>query len=203
MRKESFDYDALCSSVEALSRQEALRVTRLGKSILGRDLPMLMLGEGKRSVLYVGGVRGTEGECAFLLMRFVEDYLEQLSRNSTVFEYAMQYLFREYRIYILPMLNPDGVSYVTRGVEAKNPLRERLLSMNGSSDFSAWEANARGVDLGRNFDVDFRKRKQGETADSIINGATHGYSGEYPESEPETAALCAFLRTVAKFQLLF
>ena len=194
MKEEKFDYTALCRAMEALPKEAALCVTKIGKSILGRELPLLTLGKGKRTVLYVGGVHGTECESAALLMRFVSDYLQQFSRNGVVYEYSMRYLFEEHRICVLPMLNPDGISYALEGVDAKNPLRERLLRMNGNADFSLWAANGRGVDLGHNFDVDFRERKQNEAAEGILNGAGRDYSGEYPESEPETAALCSFLR---------
>ena len=196
MKEEMFDYTALCRAMEALPKEAALCVTKIGKSILGRELPLLTLGKGKRTVLYVGGVHGTECESAALLMRFVSDYLQQLSRNGVVYEYSMRYLFEEHRICVLPMLNPDGACYVSTGVEKENPLRDRLVRMNGSDDFSAWEANGRGVDLGHNFDVDFKERKRNETEKGILNGAKQDYSGEYPESEPETAALCAFLRAL-------
>jgi g-D-glutamyl-meso-diaminopimelate peptidase len=93
------------------------------------------------------------------------------------------------------MLNPDGVEYALHGVAADNPLRERLVAMNGGSeDFSRWQANARGVDLNHNYDAGFAEYKEMELSAGILNGASTRYSGEYPESEPETAALCRFLR---------
>jgi g-D-glutamyl-meso-diaminopimelate peptidase len=92
------------------------------------------------------------------------------------------------------MLNPDGTDYQIHGVQKENPLYERVLGMNGgSTDFSRWQANARGVDLNHNYDAGFWEYKKPEAEGGIFAGATR-YSGEAPESEPEVAALCNLVR---------
>ena len=66
--------------------------------------------------------------------------------------------------------------------------------MNGGhDDLRAWRANARGVELARNYAHGFAAYKKQEIAAGIDGGA-YGFSGEMPESEPEIAALCNFLR---------
>ena len=191
------DYSDMQNALAGLLNENAFveRAT-LTRSIFGRKIPLITLGKGKRAVLYVGAHHGTEGVTTGVLLDFIADYLHQYANHATVFEYPMEYLFRERKIYIVPMLNPDGVEYATHGVEKENPLLERLLLMNGGSDdFSRWNANARGVDLNHNYDAEFEKYKESEIAEGIVNGAPNGYSGEFPESEPETAALCRFLRS--------
>jgi len=64
----------------------------------------------------------------------------------------------------------------------------------GSSDFSHWQANARGVDLNHNYDSGFWEYKIVERDASLFDGAPTKFSGEHPESEPETHALCNFVR---------
>jgi g-D-glutamyl-meso-diaminopimelate peptidase len=61
-------------------------------------------------------------------------------------------------------------------------------------DFSKWQSNARGVDLNHNYDAGFWKYKKLEAENGITEGAPTRYSGEYPESEPEVAALCNWIR---------
>lgn len=93
------------------------------------------------------------------------------------------------------MLNPDGVNYQIHGLEKSNPLYDRVLQMNGnSSDFSHWQANARGVDLNHNYDAGFSEYKSLEAENQILGGAPTRYSGTAPESEPEVAYLCNFIR---------
>ena len=193
--KHIFDDRKTEAALTELAKNPMITVTTLGKSILGRELPLIRLGKGEHAVLYVGGIRGTEGVISSLLIDFALDYKRQQEKNATVFDYPMRYLAAERSIYLVPMLDPDGISYVTNGIGADNPLRERVLRMNGGSEeLSAWQANARGVDLCHNFDAGFLENKQREAENGIRGGAPGGYGGEYPESEPETAALCRFLR---------
>ncbi len=187
------DHQYLMEKISTLAK-ENLVCTTLTRSILGREIPLITLGHGKRAVLYVGAHRGTDSVAAGLLLDFITDYLRQYERLSTVYEYPMRYLFEDRRIYIVPMLNPDGVEYALHGIGAENPLRERVLKMNGGEELSAWRANARGVDLGHNYDAGFTNGKKAEQKAGITGGAPENYCGEYPESEPETAALCRFLR---------
>ncbi len=171
-----------------------IRCDRTVRSILGKEIPVFTLGNGKKAVVYVGGVSGTEALVSSVLLDFIRDYQAQHQKDGKVFDVSLSYLFGERRIVVVPFLNPDGVCYATEGVSEDNPLRARVLKMNGSEDFSAWRANARGVDLSHNFDAGFAAHKKKERAEGILNGVPIGYGGEYPESEPESAALCRLLR---------
>lgn len=187
-----WDHQAVAAAVQALSQQyPTATVGVLTRSILGNDIPIITLGKGKRAVLYVGAHRGTDSITSGVLLDFTADLLRQHQRGATVFEYPMQYLLEERKFYIVPMLNPDGADYVAHGISVENPLYERVMRMQGSDAPGAWQANARGVDLHHNYDAGFaafRKRQGG------AEGAFAGFGGEFPESEPETAALARFLR---------
>ncbi len=192
----AFDHGQLIESIQRLSEKyPLLEIGYLGKSILGRSIPLLRLGHGKREVLYVGAHHGMEWITSSVLMRFVSEYCEQLQQNRPLYHISLPDLSRSHTIYIIPMLNPDGVEYQIHGIEESNPLFPRLLTMNGGSmDFSTWQANARGVDLNHNYDAEFVAYKRLEAENGICGGAPTRYSGEFPESEPEVAALCNFIR---------
>jgi g-D-glutamyl-meso-diaminopimelate peptidase len=90
-----------------------------------------------------------------------------------------------YTLSVIPMLNPDGVEYQIHGVEENNPLRERLLEMNdGSEDFSAWQANARGVDLNHNYDAGFAEYKQLEKEQNIKKARPRDIAVSVPKANP-------------------
>lgn len=189
------DYHSLRERVAALDgAHKALERGVLARSILGREIPILTLGKGSVAVMYVGAHHGTDHVTADVLLQFVGEYLALLEKNAQVFGKRMKYIYEYCKIIVVPMLNPDGVEYATNGVGAENPLRERVIAMNGGGDFSAWQANARGVDLYCNYNVDFDVYKAREYQNGVPCGAPRRYSGEFPESEPETAALCRFLR---------
>ena len=79
---------------------------------------------------------------------------------------------------MIPMLNPDGVELGT-------------------------QANANGVDLNHNYDAGFEEYKKIEKELGITGPAPTRYSGEHPESEPETQAICSFIRTLEPIKYLF
>lgn len=162
----------------------------IGQSILGQALWYAKIGQGKRAFLYVGAHHGMEWLSALLLYRLIDDLLVQEKKQGA------PPLPPHTCLYILPMLNPDGVEIALYGPSAAGPLAERLVRQNGSADLSRWQANARGVDLNHNYDAGFAAYRQMAAEAGITGGGPTRYSGEYPFSEPETAALAAFLALV-------
>lgn len=190
------DYDALTEYIRILSeRYPRLECGGIGATVAGRSIPVLSLGnpQAAKSVLYVGGVGAGDYPVAAVLLRFVNDYFEFLQSGRRMYSVSLPYLYERRRIYVVPMLNCDGCSLRLNDGDPRLPesFRERLVRMNGGSEsFSGWEANARGVDLRRNFPVG----KAGRQESGEEDGASAGYSGIAPESEPETAALCNAVR---------
>lgn len=186
---------------EFVERYPQLSVTTLGHSMLGRWIPAVRLGapetEGRerRRVLYIGAHHGMEWITTTVLLRFINEYGELLKSDGLAEGVRVRALNESCGIYIVPMLNPDGVDYAINGLSEDNPLRERVIRMNGGSeDLTRWQANARGVDLNHNYNADFAAYKQLEAEQGITGGAPTRFSGERPESEPETAYLCNYLR---------
>lgn len=196
--------DTLNRAVEVLAaRYPKLGRAVLGHSILDREIPLLQLGTGAPAVVWVGAQSGTDTESAAVLTRFVNEYCEQQTRQGRIFGHNLSYLAELRRVDVVPMLNPDGVGYATAGVAEDHLLHSRLLAMNGGrDDFSAWQANARGVDLRCNYAADFVQRRQAAMADDLPCGGPAGWCGEAPESEPESAALCRWLRVRGDIGLL-
>lgn len=192
---EYFDFAELERSVLTLqSKYDFLDIGTLGKSIFGKSIPMISYGKGAKSLIYIGAHHGMEWITSALLTKFLFDLCEEYERGGAHFGISARVLFDTRRIHIIPMLNPDGVSYAIHGVDESNILRSRLIGMNGSDDFSHWQANGRGVDLNHNYRSGFEEYKALEKDLGIFGGAPSKYSGEYPESEPEVKALCDFVR---------
>ena len=168
----------------------------IGKSILGKRLNVLTLGEGRRNYVFVAAHHAMEWITSVILLRFIGELCEALSKKESVFGTDLLQDLRDGRLVFIPMLNPDGVDLQIKGIEAGGILSERLLKMNGREDFSHWQANARGVDLNHNYDAGFHEYKKLEKENDICAGATR-YSGEYPESEPECRAMCNLIRTLS------
>ncbi len=191
------DYARMTECLDIFAeRYPFLSVTSAGTSLYGKRIPMLRLGNEKcgRTVLYVGAHHGMEWLTSAILLRFVNEYCEYYKNRRRVFSINMEYLFRSRLICIVPMLNVDGVDIQIHGADA-SPIPDRLRAMNGgSSDFTRWQANGRGVDLNHNYDAGFAAYKKIEKDAGITGGAPTRFSGEYPESEPEVGMLANYLR---------
>ena len=188
-------YAALIEKCESISRTcPGIRLTYIGNSLLSRRIPMLSLGDGEREVFYCAGHHGSEWLCSSVLLRFAAELGELAAAGRSVFGISLSYLCRIRRISILPMLNVDGTEISLYGAGDDCPTAERLQRANGSSDFTHWQANARGVDLNHNYNARFYEYKELERAEGMYSAAPSRWSGEYPESEPETACLCNYLR---------
>lgn len=167
-------------------KEKGAQVFTIGKSILGTPIPCIKLGQKDECSLFVGAHHGMEHITAGILLKFAEN-IASLQTN-------------EYRnsIYIVPMINPDGCELAINGIGAARHLKDELLRMNGGSDFSRWQANARGVDLNHNYNAGFDIYKEIEKKLGIPSGGPTRYSGEHSESEPETKALCNLTRTLSE-----
>lgn len=197
------NYECMMREIRCLEETfRGLSVQSAGRSLLGREIPCLSFGGGKKTVLYVGAHHGAEHLTAALLLNFVRELLSS-GREGGVSGVPASYLLETRRYFVVPMLNPDGVSLATEGLPSAGILSDRLLRMNGkSTDFTKWQANARGVDLNHNYDAGFWEYKALEASLGIAGGGPTRFAGEYPGSEPETASLLSLICCVAPSLIL-
>ncbi|MBQ9761247.1 MAG: M14 family metallocarboxypeptidase [Clostridia bacterium] len=172
-------------------RYPFLGFSYLGESLLGRGIPLFTVGSGKKNLLYVGAHHGMEWITSVILLRFLNEFCELYRNDKSIYRTSLYRFCEQYTVNVIPMLNPDGVEYQIHGITEENPLFERLIKMNCGEDFSGWQANARGVDLNHNYDAEFAEYKR---ESGITEGAPTRYAGEFPESEPEVAQLCNWIR---------
>lgn len=167
----------------------------IGKSRWGRELFYIRLGHGKKKISYNGAHHGMEWITSVLLMKFAGDYLSAEERRGSLGGFSVEALSEKTSLYIIPMVNPDGVELSATG---RIPLwvgdkeRKFLESCNGSSDFGRWQANAAGVDLNHNYDALWERSKALETEYGIYGPGATRFSGTAPFSEPESKALADF-----------
>lgn len=174
----------LCAQLVKLGAQSRI----LGRSVMGRDIPVLTLGQGKRRLLYLCGTHAAETIAGNVILAFAYELLTMREICAIPCEETLS----RCTLHIVPLLNPDGAEIAQGGIHAED--RPRLLFFNeGSEDFSRWQANARGVDLNHNFDADFAKGKMLEREYGIFGPSATRYGGKNPFSEPETAALRDFI----------
>ena len=98
-------------------------------------------------------------------MKFIEDYCNTYVSNSKIYNYSVQDLFNSCSIYIMPMVNPDGVNLVTGNINKKFSeyivIVLILLVIFQIYFFpSGWKANIKGIDLNLQFPANWEQAKQ-------------------------------------------
>lgn len=190
-----YDYHSLETVTDALCRRYNGVITKqiIGKSISGRNISMLKIGSAKETVLYSAAIHGNEGITATILLKFIEDICESISKRQELSGIDIKNMLKSRSYIFVPLSNPDGCEIALKGESAKVENIDRIKSQC-SGNFSLWKANANGVDLNRNFNADWETARKISAKNGISSSAPAKYGGPFPESEPETVALTTLCR---------
>ena len=131
-----------------------LNIQTIGNSVMGNNLYVVKLGNGPNKVFYSGSIHANEWITSVVLMKFIEEYCQNYTSNGSLYNVSIKKLFDNSSIYIMPMVNPDGVDLVTgRIFQNSNYYRQakKIDSKFPNIPFpTGWKSNIRGVDL-KNF----------------------------------------------------
>lgn len=184
----SYDYKRLMEDTERLcEKYPFIDKEVIGKSVMKKPIYCLKVGKGEKKLFINCAHHGLEYLTSAFIMKFLEEYGKAIAENGEILCYDANELAENVSLYVVPMVNPDGVDIAINGLDITNPYHQKLISSVGIHSFNkVWQANARGVDINHNYNAAWRvvKPEAGESR----------YSGPYSESEPETKAMVDFVR---------
>lgn len=190
-------YEIVQRQIEGLkARYPFLETGSIGRSVMGRELYYIRLGTGPREVSYNASHHANESITTPVLMKFAENYAKAYAAQGSIQGYDIRELYNLTSIYLVPLVNPDGVDLVAYWPNYDDPAFANAARLNrtGLPLPSVWKANIRGVDLNLNYPADWEKEKEEELEQGITRPAPRDYGGEAPLSEPESRAMADFTR---------
>ena len=131
------------------------RTETITSTAFQRPISTLVIGTGPRKVLFTAAHHANEWITALLLLKYAEDLAEAIRTDGILFGQKARDLAEAVTIYMIPMVNPDGVDLVVGAIEPGNiqyDLPQRLAQDYPAIPFpNGWKANLLGVDLNLNY----------------------------------------------------
>lgn len=167
-----------------------------GKGVLGKNLYYVRLGTGSNEVSYNASHHANEYITTTMLMKFIESYSKAYSTGSSLRGYNITQLYNRSSIYVIPLVNPDGVDLVNYWPNYTDPayIEAAKINTTGLPLPSVWKANIRGTDLNLNYPAAWDKEKESEIEQGITGPAPRDYGGPSPLSEPESSGMADFTK---------
>lgn len=196
----AYSYKDMKEDIAQLTKQypKILTARTFGQSLDERDLYCLYLGNrhADKQIFVTADMHAREYLNGQVVMNCVEYYCRNYEKGSYD-GVSYKSLFNKVCFVIMPMVNPDGVAIATGGTEMiRNPsLRKALEEIEGG--VGSWQANARGVDINRNWGI--WKDGPGDSQYSD-EPAYEYYGGVTIYSEAETRAVRRAIHTCSDIQ---
>lgn len=180
-----YTYDEFAATAQAVAEEcgDLVQMSSIGRSFDDRAILLFSVGRGPIRIIVTGGVHARETINPIVLLKVIEAYCNAYAENASISGYSVRSILDMVTIDFVPLVNPDGYALVVEGPEAiTNPELNSFITAY-ENQINNWKANARGVDINRNF------------PSSLWGGGnvnTYGpadYPGPFPASERETLAL--------------
>lgn len=189
---------ALCSEIitELVQTYPFCRTELLTTSAFGRPVRTLVIGTGRRKVIYTAAHHANEWITAPVVLKFVEDMAQAMVSGGTLYGVDAMELAGTATIYTVPLVNPDGVDLVTGAIKPGSVQYEGaqyLADRYPAIPFpDGWKANLLGTDLNLNYPAEWERAKQIKFELGYTRPGPRDYVGRAPLDQRETRALAGY-----------
>lgn len=155
MEDFNFNSNVVYENIDSLKQDYPfIQIGSAGKSVLGKNIPFVKIGRGQKEVFYSAAIHANEWITSLVLLEFMHEYCNAIQNNSTIWSFSARQLFETVSIYIIPIVNPDGVDLVTGSISNNSSEYKQAQQIaNNFPDIpfpEGWKSNIRGVVL-KNF----------------------------------------------------
>ena len=176
------------------------RSEELTTTAFGRPIRTLVIGNGPRKVIYSAAHHANEWITTPVLLKFAEELAEAIQTGGQIFGTDAKALADTATIYLVPMVDPDGVDLVTGAIEpgtvqyeAARTLADRYPAIPFPS---GWKANLLGVDLNLNYPAGWLQAREIKFTQGYTRPGPRDFVGRAPLDQRETRALAGYTRFI-------
>lgn len=157
----------------------------LGSSEDGRTIWCLRVGNPSagRKIVIDAGIHAREWMNPLMVVHKCEEILRQYTDYKATLKNAC--------LYVVPMINPDGVTISQYGFGAIRSEKLRKICQKTKASARTWKGNARGVNLNFNFPGGWNPENKSKKPDG------NSYPGEKAASEKETKVMMSFINSLS------
>ena len=172
------------------------RTELIGSSAYGRPIRALVIGNGERKVIYSAAHHANEWITALVLLQFAEELAKAIQSDSRIYGILAKNISAAATIYLVPMVNPDGVDLVVGATPPGSAQYEAALELAGNyPDIpfpEGWKANLLGVDLNLQYPAGWLQAREIKFMQGFTRPGPRDYVGRAPLNQPESRALAEF-----------
>ncbi len=184
--------------LELVGAYPFLRTEVIGSSAFQRPLRTLVVGTGSRKVIYSASHHANEWITSLVLLKYAEDFAQAISTGGSIYGISAQRLSEAATIYMVPMVDPDGVDLVTGAIPPGSISYEaarRLADNYPAIPFpQGWKANLLGVDLNLNYPAGWLQAREIKFSQGYTQPGPRDYVGRAPLGQLESRALAEYTR---------
>ena len=168
----------------------------LTRTAFQRPVRTLVIGNGPRKVIYTAAHHANEWITALVLLKFAEELAQAIQSGSTIFNQDARTIRDRTTVYMVPMVDPDGVDLVVGAITEGNiqyDLARRLSQDYPTIPFpDGWKANLLGVDLNLNYPAGWLQAREIKFSQGFTTPGPRDYVGRAPLNQFETQALAGY-----------
>ena len=167
-----------------------------GLSEEGKPLHVLSIGSGRNELFINATHHANEWITTPLVIDFLESYAGAYVSKGSVSGRSAAGLFASAKLFVMPMVDPDGVDIVN-GAADRRSFARALEIAEGFPEIpfpDGWKANIAGTDLNLNYPADWDTAREIKYAQGFTRPAPRDFVGMAPLSSKESAAVYAFTR---------
>ena len=172
------------------------RTELLTASAFQRPVRTLVIGQGPRKVIYSAAHHANEWITALVLLKFAEELAQAIASDGEIFGIRGQEISQRATIYMVPMVDPDGVDLVVGAIqpgEIQYNLARSLAENYPAISFpEGWKANLLGVDLNLQYPAGWLQAREIKFTLGYTKPGPRDYVGRAPLDQLESRALAGY-----------